>query len=288
MSAAAPALPTAGSQALWKSQLPTVLWMELRKNFISRRGFWIYLLAAAPPALAWLHSILTAQRPERLAHDLSRDTQALAVIFQMFFLRPAVYFGCVGIFNWLFRGEVVERSLHYYFLAPIRREVLVLAKYLAGAITASTFFGASILLTFFGMYGHFPGFEFGEFMSTSGTSHVISYTTITILACLAWGAVFTWMGIRWRNPIVPSVTFLLWESLNVFLPSWLRKISVLHYLQSMTPVQGDLRGPGLLLGRTTDPVAGWVAVLAVLAITTGALWLAVYELKRTEISYSSD
>jgi ABC-type transport system involved in multi-copper enzyme maturation permease subunit len=282
-------LPANGTWALWRSQLLSVVWMELKKNFITRRGFWIYLLALAPPALVWLHSIVTLQRPERTGHDMAKDITVLAVLFQMFFLRPAVFFGCVGIFTYLFRGEVVERSLHYYFLAPIRREVLVLAKYLAGAVTAICFFGGSIVLTFFGMYAHYPQYELSEWMyNGAGLSHLLSYVSITVLACIAWGAVFVWMGIRWRNPIIPSVTFLLWESLNLFLPSWLRKISVLHYLQSMTPVQGDLRGPGILFGQTADPVPAWLALLCLLGITAAMLALSVRQLKQTEISYSTD
>jgi hypothetical protein len=122
----------------------------------------------------------------------------------------------------------------------------------------------------------------------AGFSHLSAYLTITALACLSWGAVFLYMGIRWRNPIIPSVTFLLWESLNLFLPSWLRKFSVLHYLQSMTPVQGELRGPGLLFGQTADPVPAWIAVVCLVGLTVVMLTLSVQQLKRTEISYSTD
>ena len=289
MSAPSMALPENGTWELWKSQLLAVVWTELKRNFITKRGFWIYLLALAPPALLWLHSIVALQRPEAHGHDLSRDTSILAILFQMFFLRPAVFFGCVGIFTWLFRGEVVERSLHYYMLAPVRREVLVTAKYFAGLVTAACFFGGSVVLTFFGTYGHYPQYELSEWlMNGAGLSHLLSYLSITLLACMAWGSVCLWMGIRWRNPIIPSVTFLIWESINMFLPSWLRKISVLHYLQSMTPVQADLRGPGVLFGQTADPVPAWLAVLSLFAVTAGMLALSVRQLKATEISYSTD
>ncbi|HYO82145.1 MAG TPA: ABC transporter permease [Bryobacteraceae bacterium] len=289
MSAGAIAIPSNGTWALWRTQAAAVVKAELRKNFITKRGFWIYLLAAAPPAVVWMHSLAMMNRGvEGSGHDLAKDTQILAVLFQMFFLRPALYFGCLGIFSWLFRGEVMERSLHYYFLAPIRRDVLVVAKYVAGAITALTFFVSSIALTFLGMYAHFPGYEVSEWMRTAGNEHLTAYVTVTALACLAWGAVFVWMGIRWRNPIIPGVLFLLWESSNVFLPVWLRKISILHYLQSMTPVQGDLRGAAVILGQSSDPIPMWIAVLALLGITAGALLLAARDLRRTEISYSSD
>src|SRR5689334_24655964 len=124
MSAAAPAIPHNGSFALRRTQLFTILRGELSRNFITKRGFWIYLLAFAPAVIVWIHSWVTMTRGARASHDLAKDTQILSVMFQIFFLRPGVFFGCVGIFTYLFRGEFVERSLHYYFLAPVRREVL--------------------------------------------------------------------------------------------------------------------------------------------------------------------
>ena len=139
---------------------------------------------------------------------LSRDTEILAGIFQIFFLRPAVYFGCVGIFTYLFRGEVVERTLHYYFLSPIRREVLMAGKYLAGLITAVFFFCGSIALAFAGMYAHYPSHEIRAYVFDGpGFGHLLGYVGITALACMAYGALFLWLGIRYKNPVIPAVRF---------------------------------------------------------------------------------
>jgi len=44
----------------------------------------------------------------------------------------------MGIFSNLFRGEMLEKTLHYYFLTPMRREMLVAGKYLAGLVVAIT------------------------------------------------------------------------------------------------------------------------------------------------------
>src|SRR5258708_37505960 len=44
--------------------------------------------------------------------DLGRDSIMFAGVFQFFFLRLAVFFGCLGIFLNLFRGEVLDRSRH--------------------------------------------------------------------------------------------------------------------------------------------------------------------------------
>ena len=290
MSAAAATVPANGTWQLWRSQMAAIVWMELKKNFIIEARL-LDLSAGGGACSAGLAPLLLwPSSGRRRPGTICRRTPPFSPsCFSVFILRPAVYFGCVGIFTYLFRGEVVERSLHYYFLAPVRREVIVVSKYIAGAITAVTFFGVSTFMTFWGMYGHYETYELNEFMTGGpGMSHLMSYMGITALACIAWGAVFTWMGIKWRNPIVPSVSFLLWETINMFLPAWLRPLSVLHYLQSMTPVKGDLRGPGLLLGQTADPVPGWLAVICLLGITVGMLYLSAYQLRRSEISYSSD
>ena len=64
---------------------------------------------------------------------------------QFYYIRLGVFFGCLGIFSRLIRGEMVERSLHFYLLAPLRREVLLLGKYVAGSISSVMLFGAATI-----------------------------------------------------------------------------------------------------------------------------------------------
>ena len=45
-----------------------------------------------------------------------------AGIFQYFYLRLAIFFGCLGMFMYLFTGEMSNRTLHYWFLAPAPRD----------------------------------------------------------------------------------------------------------------------------------------------------------------------
>jgi ABC-type transport system involved in multi-copper enzyme maturation permease subunit len=285
---AVPAPRVSGSQ-LWRAQAASIFGVEFRKNFITKRGFWIYLLALAPVVVVWLHSFITMRHPTMGGHGLTKDTEILAGMFQAFFLRPAVYFGCVGIFTYLFRGEVVERTLHYYFLSPVRRDVLVAGKYLAGLVTSIFFFCGSIALTFAGMYFHYQGFEIRAYVVDGpGLGHLLAYVSITALACMAYGALFTWMGIRYKNPIIPAVIFMLWESANIFLPSWLKKFSILYYLRSMTPVDPGFYEAGALIGGVVDPVSVPVAIICLFAITGGLLLLASKDLSRSEVSYSSD
>jgi len=72
-----------------------------------------------------------------------QDSIMFAGVFQFFFLRLAIFFGCLGIFMNLFRGEILDRSLHFYFLAPVRREVVMAGKFLAGLLATCTIFVTS-------------------------------------------------------------------------------------------------------------------------------------------------
>src|SRR5215472_1683993 len=91
---------------LWRAQIRAILRLELKKTLLARRGFWIYLLAFAPFVLFAGHSFydLKNGRPG----DIGEDTHVFAAVFQFFFLRLSIFFGCVGIFMNLFRGEVME------------------------------------------------------------------------------------------------------------------------------------------------------------------------------------
>ena len=58
-------------------------------------------------------------------------------LFQLFFLRLVVFFVCFTVFTYLVRGEIAERSLHFYLMAPLRRDVFLVGKFIAGLIAAS-------------------------------------------------------------------------------------------------------------------------------------------------------
>src|SRR4051812_35374593 len=124
--------PAVADWGMRRRQLVSVIKIELSRNFLTRRAIWLYLLAFAPVVIILLHSI---ESPGGRRCTIEEDTLILAGIVQLFYMRLAIFFGCLGIFTWLVRGEIVQRSLHYYFLAPMRREIMILGKFLSGAIT---------------------------------------------------------------------------------------------------------------------------------------------------------
>ena len=96
-------------------------------------------------------------------------------------------------------------------------------------------------------------------------------------------------GLLLRNPIIPAITILFWESVNGILPSMLQKVSVLYYVQSLCPVPVPLDSKAPLLIRLlmapAEPPSATVAVLGVLGVTALVLWAASRAVRRLEINY---
>jgi len=269
---------------LWRRQLAAILRLELKKSLFSKRAWWIYFLTLGPVALTGLHSLFSGKAQN---HTLAADNMIFAGIFQVYFLRLGIFFGCVGIFSNLFRAELLERTLHYYFMSPVRREVLAVSKYLAGLLAAIVYFVGSVAASFLLISAHWgPVFQQYLFHGP-GLAQLGWYTLTAALACVGYGTVFLLCGILIRNPLIPACTVFLWENINPFLPSLLKKFSVIFYLKSLCPT-GELPadGPLAFLATTTDPAPAWLAIPGLLAVSLLVLAFAALQARKLEVSYS--
>jgi ABC-type transport system involved in multi-copper enzyme maturation permease subunit len=224
--------------------------------------------------------------------NLSRSQTMFATSFQFYFLRLAVFFGCVGIFVNLFRGEMLDKSLHFYLLTPMRREVLLAGKYVAGLLATVVIFTTSTALQWLAMLRQFEQSVLVDFFAGPGWPQFWTYLGVTALACVGYGSVFLTVGLLFRYPVIPAATVLLWESINPFLPAALKKISMIYYLQSLCPVtasqENDL--PPLLnfLISPTEPATPTFAIVGIVLLTLFVLVVAGRLARRLEINYSTD
>jgi ABC-type transport system involved in multi-copper enzyme maturation permease subunit len=280
-------MTVAGLTPMRRRQVGTIVRLELSKNLRSWRGLWIYLLALLPLAPIGLHTLAAFLNESGNRHALDQDTTILAGIFQFYYLRLGIFFGCLGLFTRLFRGEMMERSLHHYLLAPVRRELLTLGKFLAGLIISVATFGTAVLLAFVLMYIHF-GAEFRSFVTSGpGLAHLASYLLVAALACVGYGSLFLLVGLLARNPILPAVPILIWESLNHILPSSLKFLSVIFYLEPLLPVEVPPSNQILtFFAIPANPVASYIAVPGLFLVSAAILLGACLRSRSTEINYA--
>jgi ABC-type transport system involved in multi-copper enzyme maturation permease subunit len=267
-----------------RRQILGVMRLELKKGLLGRRAIPIYVLGLIPVGMVILSVIVSSffgVDPE--FQGTGGAYLAFIMLFYMLILPVTVYFGCVWIFLNLFRGEVIDRSLHYYFLTPIRREVLAAGKYLSALAISVVVFGGSTAVCFLVIYGYLGGAAAGFGISEIGL--LLRYLAGVVVACLGYGAVFLVVGLFLRNFIVPALIIFLIEFMaHPFLPAALQKVSIIFYLYGIVPLPAA-DGPFKILA---EPVSPWIAIPGLILFTALTLFAASLRIRKMEIAYGAE
>jgi ABC-type transport system involved in multi-copper enzyme maturation permease subunit len=279
-----PAITLPAGFPLWRRQVGAMIGLELKKTFLRARALPIVLLAFMPALLLFLRwaSVRFADNHTEGAAEMAT---AYGVMFQLFFVRLVIFFGSFRIFTYLVRGEIAERSLHFYLLAPMRRDVFLAGKYLAGVIAGSALFLISFavqLLLAFGNETTEGGTRY--LFAGPGAGQAAWYALVVVLAVAGYGAVFLALGFVAKNPMIPAAAILGWEYLNFLLPPVLKKISVIHYLQSLCPVPLP-SGPFAL---PSEPTPAPIAIGGLLLVIAALLFLAARSARKLQVLYAGE
>lgn len=275
-------VPAAAQRLPWghmARQLQAVVRLELRKNFFGKRGIGTWMLALLPILIALIRFLFA---------DLDRDevsnaTGFFSILYQIFALRMALFVTCVLVFGNMIRREVLDRTLHYYFLTPVRRELLVVAKYVTGVLVTIPLFLLMTVTAFALSYLPHDGVQDFLFRGP-GLQHLGAYVLVTVLACIGYGGVFLLFGSLFRSPAIPALAVMGWEAIHFLLPPLLKKISVIHYLQSFCPVPMS-EGPFAILADAPSP---WVSIPGLLLLTAVFVAISAWRIRGMEISYEEE
>jgi ABC-type transport system involved in multi-copper enzyme maturation permease subunit len=270
---------------LFASQTSVLVRNEVRRNLFTRRRIWVYLLALIPVIIILIHYFLDKNTS---ASQLEEDSFVLAGIVQLYYLRLGIFFACMGIFTWLFRGEMVERTLHYQFLVPVRKEVLVVGKFLAGAIISIALFETAVLACFTLTYSRLGSTGRSYVFDGPGLSQLGSYLLVTALACVGYGAVFLALSLLFKNPIIPGAMLMGWEAVSPIFPAWAQRLSVTFYLKHLCPVKLPVDGPMAIFTIVAEPVSPFIAIFGLLCLTVAILVLSCFLIHRLEVTYTAE
>ena len=257
-------------------QLKAVFFLELKRLFRGREARAALFFAAAPFLLA-----LLARTVGHHAVVPGRVEKEFAFIFQNLVLQGTLFFGTLFVFGGLLRGEQLAKTLHHLFLAPVRREVVLLGKYLAALAVTSAAFAGFMALAYVTLLTGAGSGAAADHLASGGAARLVAYVLVTLLACAGYGAVFLAFGQWAKNPILPALAFWGWEHLNFLLPEGLKRLGLIHYLLSLTPV----KVPEGFLAVLGDPLPAWVAVPVPLLLSAALLALAGWKVRRTEVDY---
>ena len=290
-------LPPIGSRRLRWAQTRAAFGLELRRLLAGGSGLALALFGGLPVALVTLWVVIAnVLISRRIAVDglddhfgsIADATLVFAALFRGFALPMIAFFACMMVFVNLLRRELRDRSLHYYFLAPARREVVVAGKYAAGVAATFLVLGTTVALSHLLMFVPFLRVARAEverfFLAGPGFAHLAAYVGIMLLATIGYGAVFLALSVHVKNPILPALAVYGWEWLHFLMPPMLKKLSVIHYLGALMPVPVD-EGPFALVGE--QPPA-WLALGGLLLFSAVLLALTMRRVRRMEVLYGED
>jgi len=228
--------------------------LALGQMLWARRATLLALAAGAPILLA-LVTRVTLSSGNAVIQINGRQIQSEAVfstamtLLYLRFIVPAV-----GVFygTSLIADEVEEKTITYLFTRPIPRGAIVLGKYLAYVLCATSVVLPSAAVVFLVMVP-FQDMAplFGSFVRNLG---------VLALGLCAYGAVFLCAGALFSRPLVGGLLFVFgWEQLAAILPGYVGQLTIAHHLQADT-----------------------MSVATLLVMTIAALWLAVRTIERRE------
>ena len=279
MNAGADSMPSATGPALWWCQACAVAALELRRALGTRRVLPALALALLPVAAMAASGLFADHQP-----TVATAKTSFAPIYSRLLLGVCLFFGCALVFSQLFRGEILRRSLHFYFLSPLRREVLMVAKYGAGLLATGALFGGAAALSFLLIYLPLgSAWLLDDFAAGPALGQLLGYLGTTLLGCVAYGALFLLFGVLFRNPILPAAALFGWEALHFLLPASLQAASVRFHLKGLAPL--PVAEPAEVFSVLATPPAAWASVSILLALATLALAAAAARLRRLEIGY---
>lgn len=244
--------------------------LSLGQMIWSRRTIFMVLVVGAPVVIAvvvrWLlaRDLLTIEgtlggRPVGLT-----GPAIFGVMVWAFYLRFTI--PVLGVFygTSLIADEVEDKTLTYLFTRPIPRGAVLLGKYLAYLACTALVVLPSVMLVYFlvvPVRGGALGASFPALLTDLG---------LLGLGLAVYGAVFALVGTLLRRPLLTGLIFVFgWEPVAVFVPGYLRRLTVAYYLQSLvphaTPSDATL---GLLTALRVfqEPPAAWVCLTSLVLI----------------------
>jgi len=253
--------------------------LSLGRMLWSRGTVFMALIVGLPVVLALLVRGLEALGLSRMQIEgraVSGPTIFGFMIWWLYlrFIVPvlAVYYGTS-----LMADEVEDKTITYLFTRPIPRSAVMAGKFLAYIVATVMVVLPSVMIVYF-------------LMATRGASIASTFTALLkdlgllAVGLLAYGAVFAWVGARFKRPLAIGLVFVFgWEQAVLIVPGYMRRATVAYYLQSMVPHTMPADGVmSLLQGFFSDYPSLPISLTALAVISAGFLLSAMRIVERRE------
>jgi ABC-2 type transport system permease protein len=214
-------------KSFWR-ELQTTTELSFEQLFWSRKTLFVEILALLPPVIALFWRIGVSSGIARALVSAGGLFSAMmtTAYLQFLVLMVSLFYGTA-----LIADEVENKTLTYITTRPVPKWILLVGKYLAYVLIGTGITFHSIFMTYIILYS-MEGWD--RLFDQSAV--LCKDLAVVLLGIVAYGAIFCFLGTATKRPLVIGLTFCAgWESLITYLPGVTRKLTVMHFLQSLFP-----------------------------------------------------
>ncbi|HKY33889.1 MAG TPA: ABC transporter permease [Candidatus Polarisedimenticolia bacterium] len=252
--------------------LHAVFRLSLTVLLRSRRTVMIGLLCYAPVLISVLGSafILSGVAPHELTGFSLTSFMIVNGYVYVLLMVVTLFYGTA-----LVSDELEDKTITYLFIRPVPKRVIYLGKYLAYLAAAGLLLLPSATLCFLIAMTADPAGEAGRHVGI-----LLQDLVVLALGIASYGALFAWVGAVTARPVFIGLGFtFVWETLVTFIPGYLSKLTIKHYLSALLPHAVGERG---VLGLFENPTSAPAAVVVLCLVTAGLLALGSWSFTHRE------
>jgi ABC-2 type transport system permease protein len=245
------------ARAVFDLALEGMLW--------SRRSVAVLVLLALPVLFGVLYRVLLVARlPARIT---AADLYGVVVAF--FYLRNALPLVALFYASSLIADEVEAKTITYLLTRPIQRSAILCGKFAAYCATTLALALPALVVTFFLLMT-----QRGRQGVSAGAADLVRDLGVLALALLAYGALFTLMGVLLKRPLLPGLLFLYgWEML-ANLPGWAPRFTLTAWLRSLLRHRPAGEGIGEAFAQVLPAALALVVLSAIIVVCLAlAAWI---------------
>jgi ABC-2 type transport system permease protein len=246
-----------GARAVFDLALEGMVW--------SRRSLMIAVLLWLPVLFAILfRAVLLARLPPRVA---SFDFYGTIVAY--YYLRFGLPLAALFFATALIADEVDGKTLTYLITRPVRRSAILAGKFAAYLTTTLSLSLPAGVITFFLLATAGGGEGIG-----ARVPDLFRDVGVMALTLVAYGALFTLLGVVLRRPVMLGLLFLyVWE-LVANLPGYMPRFTLTAWLRSLIRHRPPQEGLSEVFGQVLPAALSLqVLTLATVVFLAASLWI---------------
>ncbi len=241
----------------------------------ARRTLFLFLILGVPAGVALVERLFNGDPGADVFRSYASN------LYLVFLVQMVTLFHGAS----LFADEIDDGTLSYFLTRPIPKSTLLLGKY-AALVVFDLLLVLGSAAAAFAVDRECGGLR--PLFTDGGPAIFLRFAATSVLAILAYGAVFTWCGIAFRRPVVIGIVYIL--VVEVFLGSLAgppRKITLSCYLEALLAPGGFTTRASLAFAAGPDAGRYWIAspglsVAVLVAVTILGLSACVLTLRRRD------